>query len=76
VKVQDFYLGLDLDPQGTGVGLRHGSYVVAQVPAPGTVKWSDYVFDRDREAIVERASGVPLPYNYLLFRLSPHAATE
>lgn len=71
-KVQDLYLGLDFHPQGTGVGLRLGSYVAVQVPHPGAVDWSQWVFDRQREAIVHAQDDSVFPYNYLLFRVSPH----
>jgi hypothetical protein len=72
LKVQDFHLGLDFNPQGTGVGLRLGSYVVVQVPEPGAVDWASWVFDRQRETIVHAQDGSLFPCNYLLFRLSPH----
>lgn len=69
VKVQDFYLGLDFAPKGTGIGLRTGSFVAVQVPAPGTIDWSEWRWHRDKECFLHQGDGSTLPYNYLLFRV-------
>jgi hypothetical protein len=73
VPVQRFELGLDFEPSAMGARLAVGTYVVAQVPAPGALTWSDWVFDVPRGTIAHATTGEPLPFNHLCFRLGPAA---
>lgn len=73
VKVQDFTLGLDFNPQGTGAALAVGSYVVAQVRNLGDVDWSRWVYDQAREGLFDASTGEGFPFNALVFRVTPWA---
>jgi hypothetical protein len=68
--VQDFYLGLDFDPQGGGARLRLGSYLAVQVPKETEIEWSEWAYSPTHGGVVAREDGRALPYNYLLFRVS------
>lgn len=71
--VQDFYLGLDFDAQGTGARLREGSYVAMQAPDGDAVDWKDWVFDMTKQAIVGANDPTSQPYyNHIIFRVSRH----
>jgi len=71
-KVQDFYLGLDFEKNGSlGARLCEGDYVVVQAPE-SLFSWDQCVFDPKGGRIVMKDSGAPIPFNYVIFRVSKH----
>ena len=78
--VQDIKLGLDFEEGATGARLAVGSYVVAQVERADDITWSDWSFDREKGTIVRTnlAQGEDpylLPFNAIVFRVSPYAGS-
>ena len=75
--VQKFTLGLDFEAGATGARLGIGSYVVVQVPRANEITWSDWKFDAETGTIVranlaEGEAAYSLPYNTVVFRVSPY----
>lgn len=73
-QVQGFDLGLDFSSSRTSARLRRGSYVVVQVPGESSWRWDDWMFDTDRQALVD-ASGKIAPHNVIIFAVSDSSAT-
>lgn len=75
VTVQRFYLGLDRTRSALGASLVAGNFIVAQVPRPAEIDWSNYHFDPRTGTIVLKEDGARgLPYNYLVFRVTRYGA--
>ena len=74
VPVQDCYLGLDTSNVPGGCRIAIGNYVAVQVPSLTEVDWKDWEYDRTNGLIVTKDGGLPLPYNYLVFRITPFNA--
>jgi len=77
VSVQEIVLGLDFETGATGARLAVGSYVVAQVERANEIVWSDWGFDKETGTIVrtklaEGEDPYVLPYNAVVFRVSPN----
>lgn len=73
VLVQKFKLGLDFTDGAMGGRLAEGNYVVAQVPNPQAINWSDWVFNRTVGSIQHKDHpDQALPYNYVVFRITRH----
>ncbi len=75
--VQRFTLGLDFEAGTTGAQLGIGSYVVAQVPRADEITWSEWKLDAENGTIVradlaEGEETYSLPYNTVVFRVSPY----
>ena len=76
--VQKFVLGLDFDTGTAGARLAVGNYVVAQVARADEINWSDWKFDSETGTVVrinlaEGETPYSLPYNAIVFRVSPYA---
>ena len=77
VTVQRFYLGLDTKRSAVGGPLVTGNFIVAQVPGPAEIDWSNYHYDPRTGTIVLKEDGTRgLPYNYLIFRVTRHGAGD
>lgn len=75
VTVQRFYLGLDTQRSAVGGPLVTGNFIVAQVPGPAEIDWSNYHYDPRTGTIVLKEDGTHgLPYNYLIFRVTRYGA--
>jgi hypothetical protein len=77
--VQEITLGLDFETGAVGVRLAVGSYVAVQVERANEIVWSDWRFDADTGTIVrtnlaEGEEPYALPYNAIVFRVSPYAS--
>jgi len=70
IGIQDFTLGLDFDTGGVGARLAEGSYVVVQVPKPGTINWADWGYDANSNMIINKTELKSWPYNSMVFRVS------
>jgi hypothetical protein len=75
--VQQGLLALDFDRTLVGSAkLRLGTYVLVQAPAQVDGRpwsWNDYIYDRDRNAIVRAADADTLiPFNYVAVGVQPH----
>ncbi len=70
VPVQDFYLGLDFSPAALGARLCEGNYIAVQVPTESELNWKDWQFQPQTGQIGTRSDGAPLPYNYVVFRVT------
>ncbi len=71
--IQDEQLGLDYEQSGSsvrGARLAEGSYIV--IEGPGIFHWSDWVYDKDAEVVVDRTNHNPIPLNYLVFRVNKY----
>lgn len=77
VSVQDFYLGLDFTDAATGARLSEGTYFAVQAPEDVTVScWEKWVYNRQSQHLVARDNpAVPIPYNYIAFRVSRHGGS-
>lgn len=77
VTVQRFYLGLDRTRAALGGPLVTGNFIVAQVPRPAEIDWSNYHYDPHSGTIVLKEDGARgLPYNYLVFRVTRYGAGD
>jgi hypothetical protein len=65
-----FKLGLDFNPSQTSAKLRHGSYVVVQGDQSNW-SWEQVKWDAGAQQIVRRGDGTAIPFNYMIFRVSP-----
>lgn len=73
VTVQKQYIGLDTTLAAAGAPLVAGNFIMAQVPGPAEINWSEYQFDPNTGTVMSTANGgQPLRYNYLIFRVTPH----
>jgi hypothetical protein len=75
--VQKIDLGLDFETGATGARLAVGSYIVVQVERANEIVWSDWSFDSETGTIVrtnlaEGEESYVLPYNAIVFRVSPY----
>jgi len=68
-----FKLGLDFNPSQTSAKLRHGSYVVVQGDQSNW-SWDQVKWDAGAQQVVRKADGTAIPFNYLIFRVSPFEA--
>jgi hypothetical protein len=68
--VQDCYLGLDFGSAPFGARLAAGSYLAVQVPGEGALHWDEWEYRPGDGLIANKANGQPLPFNYLVFRVS------
>lgn len=73
-QVQAFDLGLDFSRVRTSIRLRRGSYVVVQVPDPGTWDWASWRYDPNAMNVID-AEGRIAPLNTIVFAISPSEAT-
>lgn len=71
-QVQLFDLGLDFTDSRTSARLRHGSYVVVQVPGESMWRWDDWRFDPNMQTVVD-AQGAIAPHNVIIFAVSASA---
>ncbi|HEY2092190.1 MAG TPA: hypothetical protein VGJ81_09890 [Thermoanaerobaculia bacterium] len=72
-KVQDFYMGLDLDNNTAGARLAVGDYFAVQIPDRITADWdwAAWVFDSSKSTVVSASDHKTLlPYNYVGFGVS------
>lgn len=65
-----FKLGLDFNQSQTSAKLRHGSYVVVQGDRSNW-SWNQVKWDVGSQQIVRKEDGKGIPFNYLIFRVSP-----
>lgn len=74
IAVQDIDLGLDFGTLATGARLAIGSYVAVQMPLEHLVQWdwNQWVYDPSRGLILQREDRCLLPYNYLIFGITPY----
>jgi hypothetical protein len=70
VPVQKFYLGLDFESAAMGARLLEGNYIAVQVPSVTAINWDRWFFNPNNGEIVHKADGMPLDYNYIVFRVS------
>lgn len=72
-KIQDFTMGLDFDiGSPSGARLSKGTYIAAQATA-ADLKWSEWKMNPVDGLLVDAATGrVPLPFNYIVFRVSKY----
>lgn len=70
ITVQHFLLGLDWNPGLTGAALREGSYIAVQTMDADAWKWLDWEFHTSNGAIVSKETGLSIPLNYVVFRVS------
>lgn len=68
-----FKLGLDFSQSQTAAKLRHGSYVVVQGDQSNW-SWDQVKWDAGAQQILRKADGKAIPFNYLIFRVSPFEA--
>ncbi|MEW6391118.1 MAG: hypothetical protein AB1542_11935 [Pseudomonadota bacterium] len=68
-----FKLGLDFNQSQTSAKLRHGSYVVVQGDQSNW-SWDAVKWDAGAQQVVTKADNKPIPFNYLIFRVSPFEA--
>lgn len=69
--VWNFKLGLDFSANQTGVALRHGSFIVVQGNSHEW-DWSTVVWNVDAQQILDRSTGEPISFNYIVFRVSEY----
>ncbi|HYF63201.1 MAG TPA: hypothetical protein VD886_10340 [Herpetosiphonaceae bacterium] len=79
VPVQEVNLGLDFETGALGARLAVGSYVVAQTAQAGEIEWSEWLYDAETGSVMRNPQGLaegekpyPLPYNAIVFRVSPY----
>jgi hypothetical protein len=70
VSVQKFYLGLHFEGAAMGVQLSFGNYIAVQVPSEASIDWNEWIYKPESGTIVHQGNGLPLEYNYLVFRIS------
>jgi hypothetical protein len=68
-----FKLGLDFNQSQTSAKLRHGSYVVVQGDQSNW-SWDLVKWDAGAQQVIVKADGKAIPFNYLIFRVSPFEA--
>lgn len=71
-QIHAFKLGLDFASSQTGAKLRHGSFIVLQGDAAPGWTWSQYAWNASAQQVVDAITGEPIPFNYMIFRVSPH----
>jgi hypothetical protein len=70
--VQDCFLGLDFGSAAFGARLAVGNYIAVQVPSEGAIRWEEWEFQPGNGLLLNKADRQPLPFNYLVFRVSKH----
>lgn len=68
-EVYRFKLGLDFEESQTSVALRYGSFAIVQGDDHNW-DWSLLAWNMDAQQIVNKVSGEPISFNYLVFRVS------
>ncbi len=71
-QVFNFKLGLDFAVTQTSVPLRIGSYVVLQGDAAHW-NWDAVKWNPSSAQVVDKSSGEPVAFNYIVFRVSEYA---
>lgn len=69
-QIQFFKLGLDFSKNQTSVALRHGSFAVIQADDANWA-WKNLSWNADAQQIVDSGTKKSIPFNYLVFRISP-----
>lgn len=75
IPVQDFDLGLDFGSSATGARLATGSYLAVQMPGEHLAQWDwqDWIYHAASGLVLLRGDDrLALPYNYLVFSISPY----
>lgn len=70
-QVFQFKLGLDFVKSQTSVPLRHGSFIVAQGDS-SQWDWNSLAWNTSSGQVVEKTTGRPLAFNYIVFRVSAY----
>jgi hypothetical protein len=70
-QIHSFNLGFDFSTIQTSVVLRHGSFAIIQTDEDDW-DWSQLAWNVDSQRIVKKGTDEPLPFNYLVLRISPY----
>lgn len=75
VQVFNFKLGLDFAKSQTSVPLRLGSFIVVQGDNANW-DWDAFCWSTSSAQVLDKINKQPIPYNYIVFRVSEYSAAQ